>query len=133
MEQVIREDKVLWPIDDKVAIFTSMDELLTAIDAGTAPRHIRRGIPDLEFWIGKPVGYGMPRYKMHKRELTASNDPLSTWISVPDSDEAKSLADESVETMQSGFTAEGATLVTAMLGTKNCRFVVLSGFKHEQY
>lgn len=119
MEQVIREDKVLWPIDDKVAIFKSLDELLTAIDAGTAPRHIRRGIPDMEFWIGKPVGYGMPRYKMHKRELTASNDPLSTWISVPDSDEAKSLADESVETMQSGFTAEGATLVTAMLGTKN--------------
>jgi adenine-specific DNA-methyltransferase len=118
MEQVVREEKVLWPIDDKVATFKSIEELMTAIDAGTAPRHIRRGLPDLEFWVGKPVGYGMPRYKMHKRELDAANNPLSTWISTPDSDEAKSLAGDTVETMQSGFTAEGATLVTAMLGTK---------------
>ena len=47
MEQVIHEKKVLWPKDDKVATFHSMDELTSAIDKGTAPRHIRRGLPEL--------------------------------------------------------------------------------------
>lgn len=119
MEQVIKEKKVLWPKDDKVVTFQSMDDLMSAIDAGTAPRHVRRGLPDLEFWIGKPIGFGMPRYKMHKSELDTGNNPLSTWISAPDSDEAKALMDAPVETMQSGFTAEAATLLTSMLGTKD--------------
>ncbi len=119
MEEVIEQEKVLWPKDDRVTSYATMEELVAAIEAGLAPRHIRRGLPDLDFWIGKQIGYGMPRYKMHKRELDASNNPLSTWMSVADSDESQLLENQQVETMHAGFTAEGAALLTAMLGTKN--------------
>ena len=116
--QVIKEEKVLWPRDDKVMVYQSMQDLLTAIDAGTAPRHIRRGLPDLDFWIGKPTGFGMPRYKMHRSELDATNNPLSTWFT-PASEKEEGGADVAEsESMCAGFTAEGASLLTAMLGTK---------------
>ncbi len=119
MEEVIREQKVLWPKDDKVVTYSSMQELLAAIDAGTAPRHIRRGLPELEFWISKPIGYGMPRYKMHKSELDTTVNPLSTWFASTGQNDDFARADNSVETIEVGFTAEGASLLTAMLGTKD--------------
>lgn len=118
MEEVIAQEKVLWPKDDRVVIYSSIEDLDAAIEAGAAPRHIRKGLPDLEFWVGKKIGYGMPRYKMHRRELDTSNNPLSTWISTPNSDETEAFQGDTVETMVSGFTAEGATLLSAMLGTK---------------
>ena len=119
MEQIIKEGKVLWPNDDRVVSYPSMADLLQAIDGGTAPRHIRQGLPELDFWIGKPIGIGMPRYKMHKSELDTGHNPLSTWISSGGIDDQSETESEEVETMQSGYTAEGATLLTAMLGTKD--------------
>lgn len=119
MEQVIKEEKVLWPRNDKIVVYQSMKDLLAAIAAGTAPRHIRAGLPDLDFWIGKPIGFGMPRYKMHKSELDAANNPLSTWFT-PASEKKEAEEDSpGAESMVAGFTAEGASLLTAMLGTKD--------------
>ncbi len=118
MEQVIKEEKVLWPKDDKIIIYNTMSELLAAIDAGQANRHIRKGLPDLDFWVGKPIGSGMPRYKMHKSELDAINNPLSTWF-IPASESVQQEQDcFGAESISVGFTAEGAALLTAMLGTK---------------
>jgi adenine-specific DNA-methyltransferase len=118
MEQVIRAKKVLWPKHDKVVTFESLEQLLTAIDAGKAPRHIRQGLPDLDFWVGRPIGYGMPRYKMHKSELDATHNPLSTWLaSRGDKEELAEGTDTG--TVEVGSTAEGASLLTAMLGTKD--------------
>ena len=119
MEQIIKEGKVLWPKDDRVVSYQSMADLLQAIDSGLAPRHIRRGLPELDFWIGKPIGFGMPRYKMHKSELDTGHNPLSTWIASGAIDDHPETESKEVETMQSGYTAEGATLLTAMLGTKD--------------
>jgi adenine-specific DNA-methyltransferase len=118
MEQVIREKKVLWPKDDKVVTYASLEEMLTAIDAGKAPRHIRRGLPDLDFWVGRPIGYGMPRYKMHKSELDATHNPLSTWLA-SHGDKEESAEGTDTGTVEVGSTAEGASLLTAMLGTKD--------------
>jgi len=121
MEDVIREKKVLWPKEDKVVNFESLDSLYSAIDSGTAPRHLRRGLPDLDFWVGKEIGFGMPRYKMHKSELEATHNPLSTWLASggEETDNKDEIETETeTETLTVGTTAEGASLLTAMLGTK---------------
>lgn len=118
MEQVIKEKKVLWPEDDRIVTYTTLPELLEAIDEGTAPRHLRRGLPGLEEWVGRRIGYGMPRYKMHKSELNASYNPLSTWFA-SSSDPEIDASDACSESIEVGTTAEGATLLTAMLGTKD--------------
>jgi adenine-specific DNA-methyltransferase len=119
MEQVIKEDKVLWPKDDRTVVYRSFGELTAAIEAGIAPRHLRPGLPDLDFWIGRQIGFGMPRYKMHKSELDTAHNPLSTWLA---STAEKAMADttgDGATTLQVGYTAEGASLLTAMLGTKD--------------
>jgi adenine-specific DNA-methyltransferase len=115
MEQVIREKKVLWPKNDRVAVFPTITKLLAAIDNGTAPRHLRRGLPELDFWVGREIGFGMPRYKMHKSELSASHNPLSTWMG----GSTDPISSEDSESLRVGTTAEGASLLTAMLGTKD--------------
>ncbi len=67
--------------------------------------------------MGKPIGFGMPRYKMHKSELDAAVNPLSTWLASTGDKEDENAPNE-VETLEVGYTAEGASLLTAMLGTK---------------
>jgi len=114
MEEVIKQKKVLWPQNDKVVTYRSLDELLAAIESGEAPRHLRRDLPNLDEWVGRPIGFGMPRYKMHKYELDATHNPLSTWLRPS----GELTDDEQVESLAVGATAEGASLLSSMLGTK---------------
>jgi adenine-specific DNA-methyltransferase len=116
MEQIIREKKVLWPTDTRTIRYESLKELESAIDIGTAPRNIRRDIPDLKFWIGKTIGYGKPRYKRHLSELKRSEKPFSTWIR-PTSD--KEAAPEDILSLEVGGTTEGTSLIQQMLGNKD--------------
>lgn len=116
MEQIIREKKVLWPNDARTVCYQSMSELFAAIDAGTAPRNLRRDVPELEFWIGKTIGYGKPRYKRHLSEVKRSEKPFSTWVR-PTSD--KEEAPDDVISLEVGGTTEGTSLIQKMLGNKD--------------
>ncbi|MCR6654337.1 MAG: site-specific DNA-methyltransferase [Opitutus sp.] len=116
MEQLIREGKVLWPGDTRTVRYNTLEELLAAIDAGTAPRNLRRDIPDLEFWVGKTIGYGKPRYKRHLSEVKRTEKPFSTWIR-PSAD--KEEAPEDVSSLEVGGTNEGTALLKQILGNKN--------------
>lgn len=117
MEQLIREDRVLWK-DENTAFFSTMDELLAAIDAGTAPRNLRRELPDLDFWVGKTIGMGMPRYKKFLSDLKRSEKPLSTWI-IPksaDKEEVEAYDIGEVETITTGYTSDGTAQLRRMIG-----------------
>jgi len=116
MEQIIREKKILWPGDTRTVRYETMEVLLKAIDDGTAPRNLRRDVPDLEFWVGKTIGYGKPRYKRHLSELKRSEKPFSTWIR-PGSD--KEAAPEDVISLEVGGTTEGTSLIQQMTGNKD--------------
>ncbi|MCA1568455.1 MAG: site-specific DNA-methyltransferase [Acidobacteria bacterium] len=121
MEQLIREEKVIWPQNDTTVQYNSIQELRAAIDAGTAPHNLRHDTPDLEFWVDKLIGYGKPRYKRHWSELKRSEKPLSTWI-LPASTkkEDKSILElDDVEIITSGFTVEGTSLLHKMVGNKD--------------
>jgi adenine-specific DNA-methyltransferase len=116
MEQLIRENKVIWPGDTRTARYETLAALHAAIDAGTAPRNLRRDVPDLEFWVGKTVGYGKPRYKRHLAEVKRSEKPFSSWIR-PVAD--KEAATDDVESIEAGGTNEGTALIKQILGNKD--------------
>lgn len=86
MEEFIEDGKVIFPRNDRVQVWDTMEALLADIDAGNVPTTgngvplLRRDLPELELWIGRKVGWGIPQFKRHKRDLKFSNQPLSSWV-----------------------------------------------------
>ncbi|BCL74358.1 hypothetical protein JHS3_00940 [Jeongeupia sp. HS-3] len=89
MEQYIREDKVIFPTPEaeRVVTWNSKAELLAAIAKGDVPLRpknktplITADLPDLDFWVGKAVGFGRPWFKRHLVDLQSEVRPVSSWI-----------------------------------------------------
>lgn len=119
MEDLIAARKILFPKGQRVQVWSSMDELLDAIDRLDVPFRggvpiLRRGLPDLEFWIGKPVGWGSPLYKRYRSELKLTYAPLSSWVR----SKTDEHADGGVTEISSLMGEEGTTLLNKMFGEK---------------
>jgi adenine-specific DNA-methyltransferase len=122
MEQIIREKKVLWPQNERTVCYHTKSDLVAAIRDGTAPRNLRLGgspedkafwDTELDFWVGKTIGYGKPRYKRHLSEVKRSEKPFSSWL-MPASlkkEERKGLDAEGVEIAIVGGTSDGTTSI----------------------
>lgn len=89
MEQYIREDKVIFPDaeTERVVVWNNKAELLAAIRSGDVPLRpktkmplLTLDLPDLDFWIGKPVGFGRPWFKRHLVDVQSDVRPVSSWI-----------------------------------------------------
>jgi adenine-specific DNA-methyltransferase len=130
MEQIIREKKVLWPKEERTVCYRTKDELVAAIQDGSAPRNLRLGNTseekvfwdkELEFWVSKTIGYGKPRYKRHLSEVKRSEKPFSSWL-MPASlkkEEREEIDLEGIETAVVGGTSDGTSLVQEILGNKD--------------
>ena len=123
MEAFIARGQILFPQEQRVATWETMEELLAAIDAGDVPKAgktplLRRELPDLDYWVGKQVGFGRPAFKRYKADLRNDTQPVSSWI-VP-----KSEADayEAENSFVSGTNQEGATALAAILGRKSFNY-----------
>ncbi|UKJ75927.1 site-specific DNA-methyltransferase [Azospirillum brasilense] len=119
VEDLIAQGKILFPKDERVQVWHTLDALLDAIDRLDVPFRggvpiLRRGLPDLEFWVGKPVGWGSPLYKRHRSELKSEYAPLSSWVRSK-TDEHR---DEGVTEISSLMGEEGTTLLNKMFGEK---------------
>jgi adenine-specific DNA-methyltransferase len=119
MEEFARIGQVLFPKDQKVVTWNTMEELLQAIDAGEVPRSgkspiLRRDLPDLAFWVGKPVGFGRPAFKRYKADLRNQTQPLSSWI-VPSFEEGTYEAESN---LASATNQEGARQVAEVFGDR---------------
>lgn len=119
MEEFISIGQILFPQEQRVVVWNSRDELLAAIDSGDVPKTgknpmLRRDLPDLDFWIGKKVGFGRPAFKRYKADLRNLNQPLSSWV-VPSSEQKKYEAENS---FVSGTNQEGAKAVSTIFGAK---------------
>ena len=104
MERLIEQELIYFPPCDPrdVMHFDTREALLTAIREGSGPMLpkkktplLREDLPDLEFWIGKPIAPGRPSRKEHwtARPEEERLAPLSSWIagineSIGDDDEA---------------------------------------------
>jgi len=89
MEQYIREDKVIFPDPkaERVQIWETKEALLAAIKLGDVPVRPKTktplltiDLPDLDFWVGKPVGFGRPWFKRHLADVQSDLRPVSSWI-----------------------------------------------------
>ena len=123
MEECIEAERVIFPTNQRVETWNSLEELYTAIDTENVPGSgktfmLRRELPNIEFWIGKPIGFGRPRFKRYKSDLQNDTKPLSSWI-VPNSE--KNLY-EAEESFISGSNQEGARDILAAFGTKTFHY-----------
>ena len=123
MEEFISLGQILFPQEQRVEVWNSREELLAAIESGDVPKTgknpvLRLDLPDLDFWIGKKVGFGRPAFKRYKADLRNLNQPLSSWV-VPTSEQKKYEAENS---FVSGTNQEGAKAVSAIFGTKSFNY-----------
>ncbi len=119
MEEFIELGQILFPKDQRVETWHTMDELLAAIDRGDVPKSgksptLRRELPKLEFWVGRPVGFGRPQFKRYKADLRNQTQPLSSWI-VPTFEDGDYEAENS---FVSSTNQEGARVVAEIFGDR---------------
>lgn len=123
IEEWIRQDKIVFPDSEKerVEIWRSFEELLSAIDRGDVPKTpkkqnplLSRDTPDLEFWVGKPVGFGRPGFKKHWKDLRSHTNPVGSWVArlTEDAEEDDYL------TLRSRQAGEGTDALQDIFGKK---------------
>jgi adenine-specific DNA-methyltransferase len=108
--------------------FDTKEELLTAIRAGKGPvlpkkkkPLLREDLPDLDFWIGKPIAPGRPSRKdfLHKKEKMVA--PVSSWIA-GEKEKVEYFYDEQEEQedlLRSARGGEGNEALVSILGKKS--------------
>jgi adenine-specific DNA-methyltransferase len=85
IEALIREKRIIFPAKACVE-YSSREQLLSAIRAGTAPvdgngrQLLRENLPDLDFWVGKPIALGRPSKKAFWEEKKTKLKPVSSMI-----------------------------------------------------
>ena len=130
MEQLIRENRIIWPEEQNPAVYRNVAALKKAIASGDAPLNLEiyQGTdkidPPLKFWVGKKIGRGTPKYKRFLNEVKRREKPVSTWL-LPSSIKASELelVDlNEVDALSCGYTQEGTKLVSAMLNNREFSF-----------
>lgn len=120
MEDMIDAGQIWFPVDQKVALFDTMEKLLEAIDQKDVPYSgktplLTRDTPDLDFWVGKSIGYGRPRLKKFKDGLKNENQPISSWLT-PRSE--RETATYELNHPVVGATEEGSKVLKDVMGEK---------------
>lgn len=120
MEEWIEDGHILFPEEPRVEEFKTKEALLAAIQSGDVPTSgraplLREGLPDLDFWVGKKIGWGTPAFKRYKRDLRNQTQPLSSWIA-PNA-EANTVPHDA-NMIVSGTNDEGAKVIKEVFGEK---------------
>jgi len=119
MEEFIRLAQIIFPAEQRVETWPTLDALLAAIDAVDVPKSgktplLRRDLPNLEFWVGRPVGFGRPQFKRYKADLRNQTQPLSSWV-VPTFEAGEYEMDGS---FVASTNQEGARVVAEIFGDR---------------
>jgi len=120
IEDLIVDQRIAFPDEQRTEIFHTKDELIAAIRSGDVPTSgrallLREDLPDLDFWVGKTIGWGTPAFKRYKRDLKNQTQPLSSWIT-PNS-ESDTIPDDT-NMIVSGTNDEGAKVIKDVFGEK---------------
>jgi adenine-specific DNA-methyltransferase len=123
MEEFIELGQIIFPSEQRIETWYTLTDLLAAIDAGDVPKSgktpiLRRDLPDLEFWVGRPVGFGRPQFKRYKADLRNQTQPLSSWV-VPTFEAGDYEAENS---FVSGTNQEGARVVADIFGNRSFNY-----------
>lgn len=129
IEELIRKKEIYFPAckPSDVMQWDTLDELKKAIRAGKGPvlpkkktPLLREDLPDLEFWVGKPIAPGRPSRKDYLKRKKKMVAPVSSWIAgkKEEIDYLYDEMEEQVELMRSERGGEGTDAINAILGTK---------------
>lgn len=119
MEEYIKLGQIIFPDQPRVQKWDSLEALHEAIDSGDVPKGgksllLRKDLPNLEWWVGRPVGFGRPQFKRYKADLRNQTQPLSSWI-VPAFEEGTYEMEDS---LTSATNQEGAKQVAQIFGDR---------------
>lgn len=119
MEEFIEDGQVVFPENQRVEIFETRAALDEAIATGNVPRSsgvpvLTADLPDLDFWVGKRIGYGTPRRKLFKSELRRPTQPISSWVSWT-SEAGRNTTDNQII---AGSNTEASRSVRSVFGSK---------------
>lgn len=123
MEEWIRQEKIIFPSeeDERVVVWNTIEDLRKAIDIGDIPVTPKKRVlllshdtPNLEFWVGKPVGFGRPGFKKHWKDLRSHTNPVSSWIARIN----EQIDDEETLTLRSREAGEGTGALQAIFGRR---------------
>jgi len=129
IEELIRRKEIYFPSckPGDVMSFESREVLLEAIRKGKGPvlpkkktPLLRADLPDLDFWIGKPIAPGRPSRKDFLDKKKKRVAPVSSWIA-GQKEEVDYLYDEdeeALELLRSARGGEGTDALNAILGSK---------------
>ena len=120
MEDWIEDKRIAFPKDQLVQSYETIEALVVAMECGDVPKSgrsplLRPDLPDIDFWVGKKIGFGTPRFKRLLSELKRSTQPFSSWITPKSELKTKQSDDNSVV---SGTNDEGAKAIKAIFGEK---------------
>jgi adenine-specific DNA-methyltransferase len=129
MEELIRRKEIYFPPckPSEVMQFDTKDGLVEAIRAGKGPvlpkkkkPLLREDLPDLDFWVGKPIAPGRPSRKdfLSKKEKMVA--PVTSWIAGEKEvvDFIYDAQQEQAELLRSARGGEGNDALVAILGRK---------------
>jgi adenine-specific DNA-methyltransferase len=120
ISKLIADGKIHFPTEQVVKTWHSIEELLQDISNGDVPRSgntlkLWAGMPAIEFWLGKKVGFGTPAFKRYINDLKNDTQPLSSWITPTSELDTRPTGENSIV---SGTTEEGTKALKAVFGTK---------------
>lgn len=121
MEDFVADGYIYFPDEQRVEKWNTRADLDAAIAAkdvpgsGNAP-FLRPDLPDLDFWVGKKVGFGTPSLKRYKRELKTPTQPLSSWITP--NFEKDTIPDQKGNEIVAGTNNEAAKAIKEVFGEK---------------
>jgi adenine-specific DNA-methyltransferase len=123
MEEWIRQEKIVFPVaeEERVTVWNTLAELLVAIDSGDVPVTpkkknplLSRETPNLEFWVGRKVGFGRPGFKKHWKDLRSHINPVGSWIARLNED----VEDDDYVVLRSREAGEGTGVIEKIFGSK---------------
>lgn len=120
IEKLIEDGRISFPDNQRVEVFDTLSDLMVAIQAQDVPMSgnsplLRADLPNLDFWVGKRIGWGTPAFKRYKSDLRNATQPLSSWIT-PRSE--GDTVEEGANAIVSGTNDEGAKVIKDVFGQK---------------
>lgn len=119
MEDQIDAKLIVFPKKEKTIVWNSIEEVRTAVAEGRVPvtprdkKPLLREDDDLDFWVGKTVGFSRPGLKKFWKDLKSHISPISSWIA-----RLGETGDDDLTLMRTGSGGEGTNEIQKIFGRK---------------
>ncbi|MBS7243236.1 MAG: site-specific DNA-methyltransferase [Comamonas sp.] len=120
IETLIAKHLIWFPLEQRVEVFSSLTALKDAIAHNDVPMSgntplLFDGMPELDAWVGKRIGYGRPAFKRFKEGLKNENQPISSWLT-PKQEDTTVVSGANMPVV--GTTEEGSKELKEVMGDK---------------